>query len=374
MKRLSVMRLALGYAGMFFGAGFVSGQEIRQFFVVYGTAGLFGLVLSALLFFAVGVLFFETARQSPEQTVGELLVPGYHPLLSGAVDLAEDVLLFGVVVIMTAGAGAMVQQVTGWPAAAAGFVFVLVIFAASLKNMRSVMTVFSVLAPCLTVCAVAVAVFVLLRYGGGTGAAGTGTAAAAAVTAETAAEAAEASGSPLLRGPWSSAVLYAVYNLFGSFSIMLAMMPLLPDRKKTAAGMALGSLFLLIPAECVAASMLAVPGSGTMEVPTAYLAGLISPWFRNIYSVLMLSGMASAALGCLVGFLEQMKLWRGSAGFPYRRTSFAVCILAWALSLAGFGSLVGFIYPLFGYIGIPCVAYVLFKGFTLFRQRDNIQK
>jgi uncharacterized membrane protein YkvI len=51
-----------------------------------------------------------------------------------------------------------------------------------------------------------------------------------------------------------------------------------------------------------------------------------------------------------------------------------VCILAWALSLAGFGSLVGFIYPLFGYIGIPCVAYVLFKGFTLFRQRDNIQK
>ena len=213
------MRLALGYAGMFFGAGFVSGQEIRQFFVVYGTTGLFGLVLSALLFFAVGVLFFETAQQSPEQTVGELLVPGYHPLLSGAVDLAEDVLLFGVVVIMTAGAGAMVQQVTGWSAAAAGFVFVLVIFAASLRNMRSVMTVFSVLAPCLTVCAVAVAVFVLLRYGGGAGTV-------------------EASGSPLLRGPWSSAVLYAVYNLFGSFSIMLAMMPLLPDRKKTAAGMA----------------------------------------------------------------------------------------------------------------------------------------
>ena len=54
------MRLALGYAGMFFGAGFVSGQEIRQFFVVYGTAGLFGLVLSALLFFAVGILFFES--------------------------------------------------------------------------------------------------------------------------------------------------------------------------------------------------------------------------------------------------------------------------------------------------------------------------
>ena len=85
----------------------------------------------------------------------------------------------------------------------------------------------------------------------------------------------------------------------------------------------------------------------------------------------MLSGMASAALGCLVGFLEQMKLWRGSSGFQYRRTSFAVCILAWILSLAGFGSLVGFIYPLFGYIGIPCVAYVLIKGASVFYHRKK---
>ena len=54
MKRLSTLRLALGYAGMYFGAGFVSGQEIRQFFGVYGAAGLFGLVLSALLLFAAG--------------------------------------------------------------------------------------------------------------------------------------------------------------------------------------------------------------------------------------------------------------------------------------------------------------------------------
>ena len=96
MKRLSVMRLALGYAGMFFGAGFVSGQEIRQFFVVYGTAGLFGLVLSALLFFAVGVLFFETARQSPEQTVtlvsgADVLCAACPHLLNGVCASAEKV-------------------------------------------------------------------------------------------------------------------------------------------------------------------------------------------------------------------------------------------------------------------------------------------
>ena len=360
MKRLSTLRLALGYAGMYFGAGFVSGQEIRQFFGVYGAAGLFGLVLSALLLFAAGAAFFELARRNPDRTAGELLVPGHSPLLSGAVNLAQDILLFGVVIIMTAGAGAMVHQVTGVPAPAAGFLFAALVCLYSMKNVRSMVALFSLLTPCLTVCALFTAVLVLHRYAGN-----------ASVTpfflqgAELFQAQEAQSASPLLRGPISSAVLYAVYNLFGSFSIMLAMLPLLPDRRKTALGTALGSLFLLIPAECAAASMLAVPECAAEEVPAVYLAGLISPWFRNLYSLLMLSGMASAALGCLVGFLEQLKLravnTMPGCRFPYRRLSALTCAAAWALSLLGFGNLIGFIYPLFGYIGIPCVAAVLWK-------------
>lgn len=383
MKKLSVTKLALSYAGMFFGAGFVSGQEIRQFFGVYGTAGLFGLVLSALLFFVVGAAFFDAASASPEESVGELLVPGYHPLLSGAVEIAEAVLLFGVVVIMTAGAGAMVHQVTGIPAAAAGFVFAAAVFAASLRNIRSVLAVFSSLAPCLTVCAIAVAVYVLFFYAPASGTAGDAAEAAAqagagAMALSGGSAAGAGSSSPLLHGPLTSAVLYAVYNLFGSFSIMMAMVPLIPDRKKTTLSMGLGALFLLIPAECIAASIAAVPACASEEIPTAYLAGLIAPWFRNLYSVLMIAGMASAALGCLVGVLEQIRMsWsirhggagsRGIGVIPYPAASAAACVTAWLLSLLGFGSLIGLIYPLFGYIGIPCVLVLIIRKFFTLSQ------
>ncbi|MBQ7534935.1 MAG: hypothetical protein IJT43_04870 [Stomatobaculum sp.] len=356
MKRLSTLQLALSYAGMFFGAGFVSGQEIRQFFSVYGTAGLFGLILSALLFFLLGAAFFDAAREEPDQTVGELLIPGYHPVLSGAVEAAEDIMLFGVVVIMTAGAGAMARQVAGLPAAAAGLVFSAAVFLMSLRNVRAAVAVFSVLAPVLTLCAMAVGMYALFLYQGGSGLSAAGEVSAAAAS------------SPLLRGPWSSAVLYAVCNVFGSFGVMLAMVPLLPDRKKTVMGTGLGAVVLMIPAMCVAASMLAVPESTAEEIPTAYLAGLISPWFRNIYSILMLAAMYSAALGCLVGLLEQLRIraagsrsavWSGR--FPYRAVSAAACLGAWALSLMGFGSLIGIIYPLFGWMGIPCVVCLLGK-------------
>ena len=47
------------------------------------------------------------------------------------------------------------------------------------------------------------------------------------------------------------------------------------------------------------------------------------------------------------------------------------CLAAWILSLAGFGNLVGIIYPLFGWLGIPCTACLLWRSFPLRRGKDN---
>ena len=371
MKRLSVFRLGLSYAGMYFGAGFVSGRELYQFFGAFGSAGYFGMALSGLLFFLAGAAFFDLAAGNPGKRVGELLVPGHHPFLSGLVEGAEGILLFGVVVIMTAGAGAMVRQVTGFPAWAAGLLFAAVLFVLSLKDIRSAVTVFAVLAPCLTASAVLTAGYILLFKGGGNEIQGAFSAAASVIkTASEGGTARAAASAPsLIRGPLSAGLLYAVYNLFGSFSIMLAMVPLLPDRKGAFAGTGLGALFLLFPAACMTASMLAVPQSAAEEIPTVYLAGLLSPWFRGVYSILMLAGMASAALGCLVGFLQEVKDRVGGTAFPYRRASAASLAAAWILSLFGFGNLIGFIYPLFGYLGFPCIVSVLLQWGNTYRKQ-----
>ena len=51
MKQLSAMQLALSYTGVFLGAGFVSGQELWQFFSCFGPIGLLGFLGTAALFF-----------------------------------------------------------------------------------------------------------------------------------------------------------------------------------------------------------------------------------------------------------------------------------------------------------------------------------
>ena len=44
MNQMSARQLALSYTGMFLGAGFVSGQELWQFFACFGPIGLLGFV------------------------------------------------------------------------------------------------------------------------------------------------------------------------------------------------------------------------------------------------------------------------------------------------------------------------------------------
>ena len=53
MKKLSTTQLAMSYTGIFLGAGFVSGQELWQFFACFGPVGLIGFIGTAALFFYV---------------------------------------------------------------------------------------------------------------------------------------------------------------------------------------------------------------------------------------------------------------------------------------------------------------------------------
>ena len=44
MKQVSAKQLALSFTGMMLGAGFVSGQELWQFFACFGPIGLVGFL------------------------------------------------------------------------------------------------------------------------------------------------------------------------------------------------------------------------------------------------------------------------------------------------------------------------------------------
>ena len=53
MNTFSARKLAITYVGVFLGAGFVSGQELWQFFACFGPAGFAGFLFSSAIFFTI---------------------------------------------------------------------------------------------------------------------------------------------------------------------------------------------------------------------------------------------------------------------------------------------------------------------------------
>ena len=212
MKKISWVQLCFTFVGVFLGAGFVSGQELWKFFACFGAAGLAGFLVSAGIMTAAHGALLGLVRSTGEARIGFLMTRGDSSLLRTALLALQYLFLFGVVVIMIAGAAESLSGLTGLSTILLGAIVTLVIFVLALCGLQSLVASFSALVPVITVCAVIIAGVVI---SGGKG-----------QTAEFAPEAS------LLRPNWYvSAATYAAYNLFGSLTTMVPLAEHIPDGK-----------------------------------------------------------------------------------------------------------------------------------------------
>ena len=75
MKEIKTWSLAFTYVGCFLGAGFISGQELWQFFGSFGNLGYVGFLLAVVLFSAIGILFVRLTQMTQCSDMDRLLVP-----------------------------------------------------------------------------------------------------------------------------------------------------------------------------------------------------------------------------------------------------------------------------------------------------------
>lgn len=85
----------------------------------------------------------------------------------------------------------------------------------------------------------------------------------------------------------------------------------------------------------------------------AVLAGQLHPILEAGYGLLMGFGMFSACLAAITAAVNQIAIrWR-KAAVKHKPFTAILLYTAWALSLLGFGNLIGVVYPIFGYASVP---------------------
>ncbi|RYD02451.1 hypothetical protein N752_24280 [Desulforamulus aquiferis] len=110
-----LIRLTATYIGAVIGAGFASGQEILQFFILFGYKGLAGVAVATVLFAYLGALILYLSIKLRSGSYQELMSYLLGNWAGRFMDLLSLWMLLGGLAVMLSGSGAVVQEYLGFP-------------------------------------------------------------------------------------------------------------------------------------------------------------------------------------------------------------------------------------------------------------------
>ena len=353
MKEIKMWSLAFTYVGCFLGAGFISGQELWQFFGNFGNWGYVGLAGAAVLFTVIGILFVRLTQMTQCADVDRLLVPWDIKWLRGASGVIAALFLFFVVMSMSAGVGAMLNQLFHVPTWLGSFVFMAAVFLVTLLGVSGMVNAFSALIPVLIVATVAFAAGAYATFG-----------------TEGIFQLKDVNTNPLMPNWVVASLTFVAYNILGGIGIMAPVGQYVRKKKHIYLGIALSGVMLLAVAGSILTSLAACPEAVAAELPMVALASKLNGMLGTVYGLMLLLAMFCNAMASLVGLISYLEQ---KARFVREKNMMllaGLCLLAWAGSLLGFAELVGTVYPIFGYLSIAFLVSMTIHYFQA-RKREK---
>ena len=314
----------------------MSGQELWQFFGSFGKMGLYGMALMLLLLPTFGILLLRLVAVSNIGECDALIVRSGNRYFMAFIGFSETLFLFGVAVIMTAGAGALFHQLFGLPSFIASAIFSVLLFVFLLGGVERMVQLFGVTVPILVAVMTVVCVICLVRNG---------------LPDYSGAPVAEKSN-PLLRSWLFSALSFVAYNTFLSISILTPLGRMVKSRKTVYIGVITGTVLLAFVAFGIISAMLLFPDSAADSLPMLSVAAHLSPILGYVCAVLLLLGMLGTGVSSLVAIQNYARLRLKKSETFYKVLSVCLCVLCFVGSLFGFGDLIGTVYPISGYLGM----------------------
>ncbi len=339
MKKIGVLPLAFIYAGCFLGAGCVSGQEIFQFFGSFGFKGILGILIAVAIEFVIGVMVIKFVQKTGTIEFDKIMVCADIPWMRKTLGFIITFFMVGVIVIITAGAGALFKQMFDISSVLMSGVFCLLIILISFKGVDGFVSVFSKAVPFLVVGAVIISIVYFVENKG-----------------NFALE--NLSSNPLLNNWVIGGITYASYNLILTVGI-IAPIANRVESKNVVPGIFLGCLMVFAVASFIFCAISKSPDMATAQLPMLQVACDIGKVVGIIYAILLLMGMFGVALSTYVAVLVFIKEKWQIKKKTENITTIIMGVVVWICSLAGFGNLVGTVYPICGYLGFAGIIGII---------------
>ena len=333
LRKLTTLPIAGAFIGTVVGAGFATGQEVFQFFTVFGSYSAVAIILTTLLFCYFGMTIMGISRKIQAKSHLELIRYVAGDKLGFFLDWFITLSFLGVLIVMAAGAGAIAKEQFGLPSLSGSMFILLLTFYIVLSGLDNVIRAIGLVVPFLMTAVLGVALYSIVSN---------------PITLDKVHYLSSIVPSAAPNWP-SSAILYVSYNIFLAIAILSPLGIAAKDSTSLSKGAFLGGIGL---GACLAAINLAlisgIPEILSFEVPMVYLASFFTPFIGLLYGMILILEIFTTTVSILYGFVIRL----GTTSSQRFYWAAAACIIALMASQLGFSKVVTTVYPLMGYVGV----------------------
>ena len=342
-----VLKMGSAFVGIIVGAGFASGQEILQYFTSFGYLGTIGAIVSTILFAYLGMTLTKVGSRLQTLSHKEAIYTISGRWLGLIVDAILVFTLFGVGVVMVAGAGSLLNQQFGLPVFLGSLILIVLMIITMLLQVNKVIGVIGSITPFLILAVVAAAVYSLFTMD-------TSFAELEPIALKQESE----------FGHWLiAAINYASFNIAVGAGMSIVMGAAEKNERIASLGGLVGGLIigvLIILSHLAIFSQVDVVAA--YDMPLLKIVDQIGPGLGIIFSIILFGMIFNTGVSMFYGFVVRFSQ-PGTTNFVI--WTFIVSITGFIASFVGFTDLVAKFYSLIGYLGVFLILALIYAPFKL---------
>ncbi|AWB81067.1 hypothetical protein C3B44_00860 [Corynebacterium yudongzhengii] len=328
------LSIALAFTGIIVGAGFASGQEALQYFVAFGYWGLAGVAVAAILMTISGIALLQLGSYYQAREHLSVLSSISNKAVAWILDIATIITLFSIGFVMFAGGGSNLEQQFGIPVWVGALIMLVLVLITGMLDVNKVTAVIGAITPFVILFIAFVTIWTLVT-------ADWDIAHLNNVTANV---------DTTLPNWWISALNYIGLCVMTAVSMTIVIGGNMMDTKAAGFGGVLGGAFFLgMLLLLVLALFLEVELVADDALPVLTLITNIHPWLGYAMAIVVFGMIFNTAIGMFYALGKRLTRKRRHL---YRPVFIAACLIGFVLSFVGFESLVAYLYPLLGYMGV----------------------
>lgn len=332
-------RIGFTYIGTVVGAGFASGQEILQFFTLYGKYSHWGVLVSTFLFPWLGTRMMLVGQRLRAQSYEEFNLYLFGERWGKWMTAFVGLILFGVTTAMMSGTGALFEEQLGWSFHLGVIFTALVSYLVIIRGMQGILSVNSLVVPLMFLFTALVAI-----HGWKSG------------------DLASLTDIPsrLKESHWFlSAITYVAFNLAMSQAVLVPLGGEVKDPATIRLGGWIGGIGLgMMLLASNFAMQLRLDDLAQTEIPMAFVIHALGAGMKYFFLAVMWGEIFTTLIGNVYGLAANL-----SQVVPFRlQTIMALIFLfGYLFSLVGFPTLVSYLYPFFGYSGMILIVLLVLR-------------